>query len=462
MLTGLLFQLPGLVIMTLVGVGSASFLKTPAPWLRGATAGLGAAGVALVAASAFALTRGACRGDGLLLSLSAASAVVTFYTVKIWLFPVLILAGGLVTLAVNAYRRKDMAAKTSGDDEAHVERFGLPRAAGALVVVLWAAVLVATLVAASKVPDFPMSKSSLGLDLWSAMFRAGSMIFGGEFFSPNVFPPMFFRLVGAEAFFSFLISFFLRLSKKKKKKTGGQVVIPLLYKDVVHRDCDTSVSPPKCVDSPDTWVSSSDFYLGLSVVQGESFSFHYLFSPFSFAVRPLSSFLLSLSLSLLLFLPLFSFPFPFPPFQKNETNAIPALPGPLFNFAPYLGAVAGAGSSGKNGSLNAVLGAFLGWLGLNSPGILLFYGLLPWWASFRHFQVYRRMLPGLNAAAVGLVTSAAISLAISLRAASPFPNATVSIGMAVFAVTEVLKVPVPLAVLGGGVLGVVAWAAGMN
>lgn len=218
MLTGLLFQLPGLVIMTLVGVGAASFLKTPAPWLRGATAGLGAAGVALVAASAFALTRGACRGDGLLLSLSAASAVVTFYTVKIWLFPVLILAGGLVTLAVNAYRRKDMAAKTSGDDEAHVERFGLPRAAGALVVVLWAAVLVATLVAASKVPDFPMSKSSLGLDLWSAMFRAGSMIFGGEFFPPNVFPPMFFRLVGAEAFFSFLISFFLRLSKKKKKK----------------------------------------------------------------------------------------------------------------------------------------------------------------------------------------------------------------------------------------------------
>lgn len=317
MLTGLLFQLPGLVIMTLVGVGAASFLKTPAPWLRGATAGLGAAGVALVAASAFALTRGACRGDGLLLSLSAASAVVTFYTVKIWLFPVLILAGGLVTLAVNAYRRKDMAAKTSGDDEAHVERFGLPRAAGALVVVLWAAVLVATLVAASKVPDFPMSKSSLGLDLWSAMFRAGSMIFGGEFFPPNVFPPMFFRLVGAEAFFSFLISFFLRLSKKKKKKTGGQVVIPLLYKDVVQRDCDTSVSPPKCVDSPDTWVSSSDFYLGLSVVQGESFSFHYLFSPFSFAVRPLSSFLLSLSLSLLLFLPLFSFPFPFPPFQKK-------------------------------------------------------------------------------------------------------------------------------------------------
>lgn len=367
MLTGLLFQLPGLVIMTLVGVGAASFLKTPAPWLRGATSGLGAAGVALVAASAFALTRGACKGEKLLLAISSVSAIITFYTVKIWLFPVLILLGGLVTLAVNSYLKKDLTAKTTeaGNDEAHVERFGLPRLAGSLVVLVWVAVLVGSLVAGSKVPDYPSKNSSLGLDLWTAMFRAGSMIFG-----------------------------------------GGQVVIPLLYKDVVQRACDNSVTPPKCVDSPDTWVSSSDFYLGLSVVQ--------------------------------------------------------ALPGPLFNFAPYLGAVAGAGSSGKPGGLNAVLGAFLGWLGLNAPGILLFYGLLPWWAAFRHFQVYRRMLPGLNAAAVGLVTSAAISLAISLRAQSPFPDAAVAIGMSVFAATEVLKVPVPAAVLGGGVLGVIAWAAGMK
>lgn len=316
MLTGLLFQLPGLVIMTLVGVGAASFLKTPAPWLRGATAGLGAAGVALVAASAFALTRGACRGDGLLLSLSAASAVVTFYTVKIWLFPVLILAGGLVTLAVNAYRRKDMAAKTSGDDEAHVERFGLPRAAGALVVVLWAAVLVATLVAASKVPDFPMSKSSLGLDLWSAMFRAGSMIFGGEFFSPNVFPPMFFRLVGAEAFFSFLISFFLRLSKKKKKKQAVRSSSLYFTKTSSSATATLRSALPNASILPtpgsrartSTWASRS--------CKASRFLF-ILFFPLSFAVRPLSSFLLSLSLSLLLFLPLFSFPFPFPPFQKK-------------------------------------------------------------------------------------------------------------------------------------------------
>ena len=209
------------------------------------------------------------------------------------------------------------------------------------------------------------------------------------------------------------------------------------------------------MDSADTWVSSSDFYLGLSVVQGALVQKVFFFLSFSLVscrlllACPFSLFL-SFRSPLLLLL------------TKKLKKQTKALPGPLFNFAPYLGAVAGAGSSGKPGSLNAVLGAFLGWLGLNSPGILLFYGLLPWWAGFRHFQVYRRMLPGLNAAAVGLVTSAAISLAISLRAQSPFPDATVAIGMVVFAATEVLKVPVPLAVLGGGVLGVVAWAAGMK
>ena len=236
------------------------------------------------------------------------------------------------------------------------------------------------------------------------------------------------------------------MKKKTGKKTGGQVVIPLLYKDVVQQQCDPASSPPKCVDAENTWVSSSDFYLGLSVVQGQSF-FLFFFSFFSFLFE---LFLLSLSLT--------AFPFSTLHFLVLFT----ALPGPLFNFAPYLGAVAGAGSAGKSGSLNPVLGAFLGWLGLNAPGILLFYVLLPWWGAFRHFQVYRRMLPGLNAAAVGLVTSAALSLSISLRQQSPFPDATVAIGMAVFAVTEVLKVPVPVAVLGGGVLGVVAWATGMK
>ena len=31
---------------------------------------------------------------------------------------------------------------------------------------------------------------------------------------------------------------------------------------------------------------------------------------------------------------------------------------------------------------------------MNAPGIMLIYGLLPFWGSFRRVQAYRRALPG--------------------------------------------------------------------
>ena len=194
LMTGLLFQLPGLVIMSLVGVGVASFLKEPAPWLRGAIAGLGAAGVALIAQSAVALTAGVCKGDRVLLLLSAVTATITFYVVKIWLFPVLIALGGVATLIY--YRKKDMA-PSDPDDDAHVEFFGLGRWAGLAVAGLWAAVLIGTVVAARLVER----GTCLPLDWWRAFYLSGSYIFG-----------------------------------------GGQVVIPMLYKDVVTRTCEPVVS----------------------------------------------------------------------------------------------------------------------------------------------------------------------------------------------------------------------------
>ena len=356
-MTGLLFQLPGLVMMSLVGVGVADFLKTPAPWLKGGIAGLGAAGVALVAQSAVALTTGVCKADRVLLTLAAITATVTFYVVKIWLFPALIALGGVVTLFY--LRKKDM--RPTATDEAHVENFGLNRWAGLGVVGVWLGVLIGTIVAARLVPRGVCPP----LDWWRTFYLSGSYIFG-----------------------------------------GGQVVIPMLYNDVVTRTCmpvdaGNATAPPTCTDAPDTWVITSDFYTGLAVVQ--------------------------------------------------------AMPGPLFNFAPYLGAVAA-----KRAGISPIIGIIVGWLGLNAPGILLYYGLLPWWGAVRHANVYRRALPGLSAAAVGLVTAAALTLTITLRATSPFPDATIAIGMVAYTLAAVLKLPTPLVVIGGGVLGVVAWATKMH
>ncbi|BGP27335.1 chromate transmembrane transporter [Rhodotorula toruloides] len=75
-----------------------------------------------------------------------------------------------------------------------------------------------------------------------------------------------------------------------------------------------------------------------------------------------------------------------------------AFPGPNFNFAVYLGVL----------SLphNPVLGAFLGWVGIFSPGVILKLALLPLYHTWRKHAVAISVLRGLNAAAVGLVYTA--------------------------------------------------------
>jgi hypothetical protein len=72
-----------------------------------------------------------------------------------------------------------------------------------------------------------------------------------------------------------------------------------------------------------------------------------------------------------------------------------AFPGPNFNFAVALGILANPS--------NRVLGAFLGWLGIFSPGITIHLALIPFYASWRDKPFVRAIIRGLNAAASGLV-----------------------------------------------------------
>jgi chromate transporter len=75
-------------------------------------------------------------------------------------------------------------------------------------------------------------------------------------------------------------------------------------------------------------------------------------------------------------------------------------------------------------------------------------------------KIYKAMLPGLNAAAAGLIVSSLFSMYDILRERSAFPNVTTAITLLGAVAVDGLKVPAPLAVVGGGILGVVAWAAG--
>jgi chromate transporter len=80
-------------------------------------------------------------------------------------------------------------------------------------------------------------------------------------------------------------------------------------------------------------------------------------------------------------------------------GAAQAVPGPLFTFAAYLGAVV-------NITPNGVAGAALGLVAIFLPGILALLGTLPFWESLRQRAGARAALAGINAAVVGLLMAA--------------------------------------------------------
>ena len=80
-------------------------------------------------------------------------------------------------------------------------------------------------------------------------------------------------------------------------------------------------------------------------------------------------------------------------------GAAQAVPGPLFTFAAYLGAVV-------NASPRGLTGAALGLFGIFIPGILILLGTLPFWDSFRKRAGAQAAMRGVNAAVVGVLGAA--------------------------------------------------------
>jgi chromate transporter len=76
-----------------------------------------------------------------------------------------------------------------------------------------------------------------------------------------------------------------------------------------------------------------------------------------------------------------------------------SLPGPFFNFAAYLGAIQ-----------EDWKGAIAGQVGLFAPGFILMFALLPFWSKLREHPCFRSSLRGINAAAIGLIVSACITI----------------------------------------------------
>ncbi|BCB03593.1 hypothetical protein KH172YL63_17260 [Bacillus sp. KH172YL63] len=120
-------------------------------------------------------------------------------------------------------------------------------------------------------------------------------------------------------------------------------------------------------------------------------------------------------------------------------GAAQAVPGPLFTFAAYIGAVI----DGWKGGLIATVAIFL-------PAFLLIFGSLPFWNSMRKNPKIKAALMGVNAAVVGILISAFYQpiWTSSIQTAIDFAFAAVLFSMLVF-----WKLPPWIVVLTGAVGG---------
>jgi len=112
-------------------------------------------------------------------------------------------------------------------------------------------------------------------------------------------------------------------------------------------------------------------------------------------------------------------------------GAAQAVPGPLFTFAAYLGAVMQPEPHGWVGAGLALVAIFL-------PSFLLVVGALPFWDALRTRAGFRSALSGINAAVVGLLLAALYQPVWTSAIASP---TDFGLGLAAFGLLALWRVP---------------------
>ena len=270
--------------------------------------------MALVAVAAWRLGRTVINSRTTM-ALMLLGAVAAILWSRPWVFPAVLVLGGLTTLWT---LRKEPPHAEEAAPDTNLSNLGIPWPVGALLLLVFIGMLAGLILARLLLDWAP-------LELFESFYRMGSLIFG-----------------------------------------GGQVVLPMMLTEVVESGL----------------VTEQQFLEGFALML--------------------------------------------------------ALPGPLFSFSAYLGAVSG----GLVGALIAFFGMFL-------PGILVIFAVLPFWEKARRHAVVGRLLTGVNATAIGLVVAAVFLLwdraVSSLQAAA--------IALLAFGSVAFFRAPAPLVILGSGVLG---------
>ena len=130
-------------------------------------------------------------------------------------------------------------------------------------------------------------------------------------------------------------------------------------------------------------------------------------------------------------------------------GAAQAVPGPLFTFAAYLGAVMKPPPHGIAGAMVSLIAIFL-------PGILVLMGALPFWETFRRLDRAQAAMRGVNAGVVGLLSAALYNPVWTSAVKAPGDFGLALVG---FVLLTVWKAP-PLVVVAISAVGGIALALG--
>lgn len=123
------------------------------------------------------------------------------------------------------------------------------------------------------------------------------------------------------------------------------------------------------------------------------------------------------------------------------------LPGPIFSFTSFLGGMA-MNSSNIYGQ---ALGSFAAVMGVNLPGLILILFILPFWNNLKKITRIKNSLSGVNAISVGFIIAAFILLLMPIG----ISFTSVTLMLVTFGILLFTKIPTPLIILAGIILGVI-------
>ena len=124
---------------------------------------------------------------------------------------------------------------------------------------------------------------------------------------------------------------------------------------------------------------------------------------------------------------------------------VQSVPGPVFSFSAYIGAIANK----DHGMTGGILGGLTAAIGIFLPGTFLIFFIIKIWDGLKKYRVIRASLEGINAASSGMVAAAAVLMF------QPIDISIINIEIVIITMCLLLftKVPAPFIIIGGLIAG---------